>query len=82
MSVGAGQLVVYLPADLAVTVDASAGVGAIALPGLGDTGGVGVDRSWSSTSPASDPGADSLQLDLEVGLGEIRVLQNLTEVTR
>jgi hypothetical protein len=82
VSVGAGQLVVYLPPGVAVTVDASTGVGAIARPGQGDTGGVGVDRSWSSSSTDSGAGLASLELDLEVGLGEIRVLQNLTEVTR
>lgn len=81
VSVGAGQLVVYLPAGTTVDVDVSVGVGSVALPGLGDTGGLGVDRSWS-TSPPDPPAPGGLQLDLEVGLGEIRVYQNLTEVTR
>jgi phage shock protein PspC (stress-responsive transcriptional regulator) len=70
VDVGAGQIRVLLPADLGATVHAHAGVGNIVLPGQEDHNGMGADGTWS------DPGsgtAGSVDLDLNVGFGEVEV---------
>ncbi len=79
-SVGAGQLRVLVPDDLAVRVVADVELGVIAERGLG---GRRVERAESDDTDddlhevfrlgPSAAGADVLELDLEVGLGEIEV---------
>ncbi|MGH3134463.1 MAG: LiaF domain-containing protein [Gaiellaceae bacterium] len=69
-SVGIGELVVLVPPDTDVTIDAHAGVGNI--EALGETES-GIDVDVSGISGTS--GAQELELELEVGIGHLRVEQ-------
>lgn len=74
--VGLGQLVVRLPAEIGVTVDAEVGMGAVTgVNAFGSStfnsyeySGVGVEQRFELGSPPH-----VLHLDLEVGLGEISI---------
>lgn len=68
--VGAGEIVVRLPADVDVSVDASVGIGELQVLGW-ERGGIGLDRSIS-TGPGSD---SQIVLTAEAGFGSIRILQ-------
>jgi phage shock protein PspC (stress-responsive transcriptional regulator) len=76
VSVGAGEVRVLLPPndELAVTVDAEVGVGAIDLPGEPEHGGLGAEGSWESqpSAASTDP---VLHLDLSSGLGKVTVFE-------
>jgi predicted membrane protein len=70
VSLGAGNLNVIVPRNLAVTIDAEGGAGEIVLFGE-KTDGVALDRSFTSPDYAD---ADArLELELEVGAGAIEV---------
>lgn len=70
VTVGAGEILVQLPADTPVTIDASVGAGDIDL--LGETtDGVSVTRSY--TSEGFDGAGAALTLDLNVAAGSIEV---------
>jgi hypothetical protein len=69
-SVGIGELVVLVPEDVDVTLDAHVGVGNAEALGRTESG-IDVDlRGISSTS-----GAEELDLVIEVGIGDVRVQQ-------
>lgn len=68
VSVGIGHLLVELPPDADVHIDAHAGFGNVVLPGIDDAG-VDVDR----TAALEGPGDDRLELDLKVGMGQVEV---------
>ena len=69
-TVGAGELVVTLPPDLAVDITASVGAGEIDL--LGETGeGLSVNRTY--TSDGFESAEVTLTLDLNVAAGSIEV---------
>lgn len=82
VSVGAGQIRVWLPDQpTGVEVDAQVGVGSVALPGAGEQGGLGVERSWSDNP--DDAAGNQLDLELHVGIGQVEVHQSIAaEVTR
>jgi predicted membrane protein len=65
-----GRLDVLVPADQSVVVDAHVGAGEIILPD-DTTDGIDVDASWARTRP-DEP---ILELDVEVGLGQINVVE-------
>jgi hypothetical protein len=67
-SLGIGELVVLVPADTDVSVDAHAGVGNV--EALGETKS-GVDVELTGISGTS--GAQELDLELDVGVGNLRV---------
>ncbi|HLF59925.1 MAG TPA: LiaF domain-containing protein [Acidimicrobiia bacterium] len=69
-TVGAGDLIVFLPPDLPVTIDASAGAGEIDLLGEVESG-ISVSRSY--TSDGFDSAAVTLTLELDVAAGNIKV---------
>ncbi len=70
VSVGAGEMLIQLPADLPVFIDASVGAGQLDL--LGETAdGLSVSRTF--TSSGFDAGGPGLTLELEVAAGEIEV---------
>lgn len=70
--VGFGTLIVLVPADRTVDIDASVGFGNIQVDGGIDTGGVG--RTVRTTLPATTGDqASTLDLDLEVGFGTVEV---------
>ena len=64
--VGIGQLIVIVPEDGAVQVEAHAGLGTVRIDGR-EAGGLGADLS----APAA--GEPMLRLDASVGIGEVRV---------
>lgn len=66
-SVGMGELVVYLPADVYVRLVAEVGAGEISGP-FQTTNGVGLDRIVEFGS-----GSDVLELNLDVGAGVIQI---------
>lgn len=67
-SIGVGHLRVEVPAGVAVEVHARAGAGETLLLGESSSGvGVEVDRTYGQ------PGAGTLHLDLEVGLGQVEM---------
>jgi phage shock protein PspC (stress-responsive transcriptional regulator) len=69
-SVGIGKLVVTVPEDVAVVIDAHAGVGSIDLMGARDDG---VDADRELTLPGSTPDAPMLDLEADIGVGDIQV---------
>jgi phage shock protein PspC (stress-responsive transcriptional regulator) len=71
-SVGIGKLVVTVPEDVAVVIDAHAGVGSIDLLGARDDG---VDADREITLPGSTADAPVLDLEADVGIGDIQVLR-------
>ena len=69
-SVGVGKLVVTVPADVALVIDAHAGVGSIDLLGARDDG-VDADRSITLPGPTAD--APVLDLEADIAIGDIEV---------
>ena len=69
-SVGIGKLVVTVPQDVALVLDAHAGVGSIDLMGARDDG---VDADRQLTLPGSTPNAPMLDLEADIGVGDIQV---------
>jgi len=67
-SVGIGELLVLVPEDTDITVDAHVGAGNVDALGEEDDG-FDVDFSWISGTS----GTQELTLDLEAGVGDIRV---------
>ena len=72
VDLGAGTLVVEVPDEVTVTLDASVGAGQIDAFGEA-TSGISLTRD--ETSPG-EPNGGSVLLDLEVDLGDLRVVQN------
>jgi len=70
VTVGAGEMLIRLPADVAVAVDASAGAGDVNLLGE-QADGISVSRVYES--PDYDTAEVTLTLDLNVAAGEIEV---------
>lgn len=70
VTVGAGEMRIDLPDDVAVRVDASVGAGEIVLLGQ-TTDGLSVTRSYQS--PGFDDAGVTLTLDLDVATGRIEV---------
>jgi phage shock protein PspC (stress-responsive transcriptional regulator) len=69
-SVGVGHLVVTVPDDVGLEVDARSGAGEVDILGATDDG-VGAQRTVSLPGPR--PGVAVLDLDLDVGIGNIEV---------
>lgn len=80
-SIGAGELRVLLPADVAVTTTADVAVGTIELPGERSSDGSDLSRTWER--PASEPATSgSLDLTLSAGLGQVTLIDDTLEVVR
>lgn len=74
--VGAGQLRVVLPKDARVLLDAEVGVGDVRLPGeRAEDVGVGPSQDLRRTldPPAGGRAAGTLELNVEVGIGQVEV---------
>ena len=69
-SVGIGKLVVTVPQDVALVIDAHAGVGSIDLLGARDDG---VDADRQLSLPGSTPDAPVLDLEADIAVGDIQV---------
>jgi len=69
-SVGIGKIVVTVPEDAALVIDAHAGVGSVDLMGARDDG---VDADRSITLPGSTPDAPVLDLEADIAIGDIQV---------
>jgi len=69
ISIGAGELVVDLPADLTLVLDASVGVGQIDALGT-ESSGLAADRSATF---AGEEGGGTLRLTVSMGLGNVEV---------
>jgi phage shock protein PspC (stress-responsive transcriptional regulator) len=69
-SVGIGELVVTVPDDVALELDAHVGTGDMDVLGLHDDG-LDVDRTFSIPGPTPD--APVLELELDVGVGRVEV---------
>lgn len=65
-----GEVVVVVPADVTVVVDAEVDAGQIELFGSDEDRGLGSD---ARTTSAGSPGSGTLRLDIEVGAGQIEV---------
>ena len=70
VSLGMGSLVVTVPEEAAVEVDAHAGAGEVVLFGASDDG-IGADREVSLPGPQR--GSPTLLLDASIGFGQIEV---------
>lgn len=69
-SVGMGELVIRVPDDVDIEVDARVGAGEVEI--LGRTvDGVGIDESYRT--PGFEPGSEGLVLELEVFSGRVEV---------
>lgn len=79
VEVGAGRVVVHVPKAATVTVDARAGVGDITLPGDRRQDDVDIRPSQQehrTLAPAAGTkAAGTIELDLEVGLGQVEVIR-------
>lgn len=71
LSIGAGRLVVVVPPDVDVTVEASVGIGQADVFGQSG-GGPGIDRTVTDVG-ADGPGGGSLDLTLGAGVGNVEV---------
>ncbi|MEW2634605.1 PspC domain-containing protein [Streptomyces sp. NPDC048389] len=74
--IGAGHLRIVLPQDATVQVDAEVGVGDIRLPGEAAEDidvSPGQDRRHTLAPPAGAEPAGRLELELEVGIGQVEV---------
>ena len=69
-SVGVGKLVVTVPEDVALLIDAHAGIGSIDLLGSRDDG---VDADRTVALPGSTPDAPVLDLEADIAIGDIEV---------
>ena len=69
-SVGIGKLIVTVPADIAVVIDAHAGIGSIDLLGAQDDG---VDADRTLTLPGATADAPVLDLEADIAIGDIEV---------
>jgi phage shock protein PspC (stress-responsive transcriptional regulator) len=69
-SVGVGKLVVTVPEDVALLIDAHAGIGSIDLLGARDDG---VDADRTVALPGSTPDAPVLDLEADIAIGDIEV---------
>jgi phage shock protein PspC (stress-responsive transcriptional regulator) len=69
-SVGVGHLVITVPDDVGLEVDARSGAGEVDILGATDDG-VGAHRTVSLAGPS--PGVPVLDLDLDVGIGNVEV---------
>jgi phage shock protein PspC (stress-responsive transcriptional regulator) len=79
VSLGIGELVVVVPSDLTVEVNATASAGEIVLFGHSDDG-LDVESSTTRDGDALRPG--TLDLEAEVGLGSLKVLDENDDLTR
>lgn len=70
VSLGVGDLLVTVPDDVALEIDANAGIGEVIVLGDADEG-VGADRS--ATLPGSSTDAPVLVLEADVGFGQVEV---------
>jgi hypothetical protein len=71
VSVGMGEVIVLLPPDVAVAVDADVGAGTIDFPTGGpEQGGIGVEQSWQREGD----GSGTLNLTMSSGLGAVTVI--------
>jgi predicted membrane protein len=69
VSIGAGSAEIHLPANAAVTVSCTTGVGNCALPnGSGFWG-------QSYTSPEFSASENQINIHVSIGVGEVRVIQ-------
>jgi phage shock protein PspC (stress-responsive transcriptional regulator) len=71
-SVGIGKIVVTVPPDVALRVDAHAGVGSIDLLGARDDG---IDADREIDVPGASPDAPVLDLEADIAVGDIQVLR-------
>lgn len=69
-NLGVGKLLVTVPEDVALVIDAHAGVGSIDVFGAHDDG---VDANRTITLPGSTAGAPVLDLEADVAIGDIEV---------
>ena len=80
LSLGIGQLRVYVPESISTTADIEVGVGEIRMGGSGYTSYSwtgsedGFDVSRTVTVPAQGETTGELRLDIDVGIGEARVI--------
>lgn len=75
LDLGAGRVRIVLPDDVPVDVRADVGLGSIEFPDQNSGGGgIRLDGSYGASS-GSNSDLDALELDVEVGLGEIVVVE-------
>lgn len=71
VSVGMGEVIVLLPPDVGVDVDADVGAGTIDFPTGGpEQGGIGLEQSWQREGD----GSGTLNLTMSSGLGAVTVI--------
>jgi hypothetical protein len=79
VSIGAGELIVLLPADASVRIDGSIGAGEFDLPGKEPQSGVGLNMDatvFGTPSPADGPDpvtTTNVDLTAQLGLGTLEV---------
>jgi len=74
--IGAGKLLVHLPADVEARITAKAGVGQVSLPGTNGgegKGGFGVHETTVLPADGPGPSRGTLSLTLDVGAGQLEV---------
>ena len=72
-SVGVGHLLITVPEDVALEIDAQAGIGEVDILGKSDDG---VDAHRTVSIPGSTPDAPVLELEADVGIGNVEILRS------
>ena len=72
VSIGAGEIVVILPPDVALEIDSSIGAGEARMPGERPQGGIGLDTSFSVPAE-SGTATTTVELNSSIGLGTLEV---------
>lgn len=73
---GAGELVVTVPDDVRLQISAHSAAGDIRLPDTPHTGGLGNERKADLPPLRGTESKGTITLDLEVGLGDVRVVRS------
>lgn len=73
VSMGAGELVVLLPADTALEIDSTIGAGEIRVPGERPQSGLGLDSSRTITPVGGTTATTTVSLTSNIGLGTLEV---------
>lgn len=73
VSMGAGELIVIVPADMQVEIDSTIGAGEIRVPGERPQSGIGLDSSRTVTPVGGTTATTTVSLTSNIGLGTLEV---------
>ncbi len=75
VEVGAGSVQVTLPTDVDIQLTVRSGAGDLTLPDGSHRGGLGTEQSVRLSAPQAPPSKGTIDLTIEIGLGNVKVVQ-------